>query len=58
MPFILQPWHIPLVDQCQQQILEFQNAQIEALLKKRLLYTFRMMLTPQLTAAFSMKSRS
>jgi hypothetical protein len=58
MPFILQPWHIPLVDQRQQQILEFQNAQIEALLKKRLLYTFRMMLTPQLTAAFSMKSRS
>ena len=40
MPFLLQPWHILLaalsamVNQRQQQIIEFQNAQIEALLKK------------------------
>ena len=40
MSFILQPWHIllasicGLVNQRQQQIIEFQNAQIEALLKK------------------------
>ena len=47
MSFILQPWHIQLAALCgqtnqrQQQIIEFQNAQIEALLKmlgkKRLL---------------------
>jgi len=40
MPFLLQPWHILLAALCgmvnerQQQIIEFQNAQIEALLKK------------------------
>ena len=40
MSFILQPWHILLACLCgivnhrQQQIIEFQNAQIEALLKK------------------------
>ncbi|MCP4788373.1 MAG: transposase [Fuerstiella sp.] len=40
MPFLLQPWHIllaalcGLVNQRQQRIIEFQNAQIEALLKK------------------------
>jgi len=40
MPFLLQPWHIMLaalcglVNQRQQQIIEFQNAQIEALLKQ------------------------
>ena len=40
MSFILQPWHIQLavlcglVNQRQQQIIELQNAQIEALLKK------------------------
>jgi hypothetical protein len=40
MSFILQPWHIllaticGLVNQRQQQIIEFQNVQIEALLKK------------------------
>ncbi|HIF00237.1 MAG: hypothetical protein ABGZ23_17835 [Fuerstiella sp.] len=40
MPFLLQPWHILLtllsamVNHRQQQIIEFQNAQIEALLKK------------------------
>ena len=40
MPFLLQPWHILLASLCgmvnerQQQIIEFQNAQIEALLKK------------------------
>ena len=40
MSFLLQPWHILLaalcgmVNQRQQQIIEFQNAQIEALLKK------------------------
>ncbi|MCP4786109.1 MAG: transposase [Fuerstiella sp.] len=40
MAFLLQPWHILLaalcgmVNQRQQQIIEFQNAQIEALLKK------------------------
>ncbi|MEO1846492.1 MAG: hypothetical protein ABGY05_03860 [Pseudomonadota bacterium] len=40
MPFLLQTWHILLaalcgmVNQRQQQIIEFQNAQIEALLKK------------------------
>ena len=40
MSFLLQPWHIMLaalcglVNQRQQQIIEFQNAQIEALLKK------------------------
>ena len=40
MSFLLQPWHIVLavlcgmVNQRQQQIIEFQNAQIEALLKK------------------------
>ena len=47
MSFILQPWHIllaalcGLVNQREQQIIEFQNAQIEAFLKhlgkKRLL---------------------
>ena len=47
MFFLLQPWHILLAALCgmvnerQQQIIEFQNAQIEALLnklgKKRLL---------------------
>ena len=41
MPFLLQPWHILLaalsamVNQRQQHIIEFQNAQIEALLKQR-----------------------
>ena len=40
MKFILQPWHLAfvllsaLVNQRQQQIIEFQNTQIEALLKK------------------------
>ena len=40
MPFLLQPWHIRLVTICgilnqrQQQIIEFQNAQIDVLLKK------------------------
>ena len=40
MPFLLQPWHIllaclcGLVNQRQQQIIEFQNAQIDALLKQ------------------------
>ena len=40
MSFLLQPWHIllatvgGLVDQRQQQIIEFQNARIKALLKK------------------------
>ena len=40
MSFVLQPWHIllaalcGLVNQRQQQIIEFQNAQIEALIKK------------------------
>ena len=40
MPFLLQPWHILLAALCglanqrQQQIIEFQNAQIEALLKQ------------------------
>jgi hypothetical protein len=40
MPFLLRPWHILLaalcgmVNQRQQQIIEFQNAQIETLLKK------------------------
>ena len=40
MSFLLQPWHIllaticGLVNQRQQQIIEFQNARIEALLKK------------------------
>ncbi|WP_077027439.1 S1 family peptidase [Fuerstiella marisgermanici] len=40
MPFLLQPWHILLAALCgsvnkrQQQIIEFQNAQIEALQKK------------------------
>ena len=40
MKFVLQPWHLALivisawVNQRQQQIIEFQNAQIEALLKK------------------------
>ena len=40
MNFILQPWHILLAILCgmvnkrQQQIIEFQNAQIEALLEK------------------------
>ena len=40
MPFLLQPWHIllsalcGLVNQRQQQVIEFQNAQIEALLMK------------------------
>ncbi|MEO2028084.1 MAG: hypothetical protein ABGZ23_19605 [Fuerstiella sp.] len=40
MSFILQPWHIlhaalcGLVNERQQQVIEFQNAQIEALLKK------------------------
>ena len=40
MNFVLQPWHLVLVafsawvNQRQQQIIEFQNAQIEALLKK------------------------
>ena len=40
MPFLLQPWHILLAALCgmvnerQQQVIEFQNAQIETLLKK------------------------
>ncbi len=40
MPLLLQPWHILLATLCglvnrrQQQIIEFQNAQIEALLKQ------------------------
>jgi hypothetical protein len=40
MSFLLQPWHILLAALCgmvnerQQQIIEFQNAQIETLLKK------------------------
>jgi hypothetical protein len=40
MPFLLQTWHIllaalcGLVNQRQQRVIEFQNAQIEALLKK------------------------
>ncbi len=40
MKFILQPWHLAFVlvsawvNQRQQQIIEFQNAEIEALLKK------------------------
>ncbi len=40
MKFILQPWHVAFVlvsawvNQRQQQIIEFQNAQIESLLKK------------------------
>jgi len=40
MPFLLQTWHIRLAARCgmvnqrQQQIIEFQNAQIETLLKK------------------------
>ncbi len=40
MSFLLQPWQVLLatlcgmVNQRQQQIIEFQNAQIEALLKK------------------------
>ncbi|MEO1999274.1 MAG: hypothetical protein ABGZ17_28855, partial [Planctomycetaceae bacterium] len=40
MSFLLQPWHILLAALCgmvnerQQQIIQFQNAQIEALLKK------------------------
>ena len=40
MSFLLRPWHILLVTVCgllnqrQQQIIQFQNAQIEALLKK------------------------
>ena len=40
MSFLLRPWHILLVTICgllkqrQQQIIEFQNAQFEALLKK------------------------
>ena len=40
MPFLFQPWHILLAALCgmvnerQQQIIQFQNAQIEALLKK------------------------
>jgi hypothetical protein len=40
MPFLLRPWHILLaafcgmVNQRQQQIIEFQNAQIKTLLQK------------------------
>ncbi|MEO2014443.1 MAG: hypothetical protein ABGZ53_08705 [Fuerstiella sp.] len=40
MSFLLQPWHILLAALCdmvnerQQQIIQFQNTQIEALLKK------------------------
>ena len=40
MPSLLQPWHLlltalsGLVNQRQQQIIEFQNTQIEALLKQ------------------------
>ena len=40
MSFVLQPWHILLATICslanhrQQQIIDFQNAQIQALLKK------------------------
>jgi hypothetical protein len=40
MPFLIAPWHILLAVLCgmvnhrQQQIIEFQNAQIEAILKK------------------------
>ena len=40
MPFLLQPWHMLLavlcgmVNQRQQQIIEFQNAQIDTLLKQ------------------------
>jgi putative transposase len=40
MSFLLQPWHIlvaglcGMVNQRQQQVIEFQNAQIETLLKK------------------------
>ncbi|MDG2381606.1 MAG: hypothetical protein P8N76_08020 [Pirellulaceae bacterium] len=40
MEFVLQPWHVAFVfvsawvNQRQQQIIEFQNVQIEALLKK------------------------
>ena len=40
MPFLFQPWHIllaalsGLVNQSQQQIIQFRNAQIETLLKK------------------------
>ena len=40
MKFVLQPWHLAVVlvsawvNQRQQQIIEFQNAEIEALLKK------------------------
>ncbi|HIK93571.1 MAG TPA: hypothetical protein EYG03_16605 [Planctomycetes bacterium] len=40
MPFLLQPWHIlvaalcGMVNQRQQQVIEFQNTQIETLLKK------------------------
>ena len=45
MSFILQPWQVVFVamsgwvNQRQQQIIEFQNAEIEALLKKRVLLT-------------------
>ena len=40
MPFLFQPWHILLAALCgmvnerQRQLIEFQNAQIETLLKK------------------------
>jgi len=62
MSFLLQPWHILLavlcgmVNQRQQQIIEFQNAQIETLLKK--LGKKRLLLDDNQRRLLAVKARS
>ncbi|MGB6044593.1 MAG: integrase core domain-containing protein [Pirellulales bacterium] len=62
MKFILQPWHLVLValsswvNQRQQQIIEFQNAEIEALLKK--LGTKRVRLTDDQRRLLAVKGKA
>ncbi len=62
MSFILQPWHLAFValsswvNQRQQQIIEFQNAEIEALLKK--LGTKRILLTDDQRRILAVKGKA
>jgi putative transposase len=62
MSFVLQPWHLllvslsALVNQRQQQIIEFQNAEIEALLKK--LGSKRVLLTDDQRRLLAVKGKA
>ena len=62
MKFVLQPWHVAFValtawvNQRQQHIIEFQNAEVEALLKK--LDKKRVLLTDQQRRLLAVKGKA